>query len=159
MSGQTPVLAIDGPSGSGKGTICRRVAAQLGWHLLDSGALYRLVGLAAQRHGIDLDDEAGLETLARQLDVEFQGGGDATRVILERDDVSDAIRTEQAGNAASKVAALAAVRTALLDRQRAFRQRPRPGGRRQGHGERGFSRCRAQGVPDRQRRGTREKTI
>ncbi len=92
--------------------------------MLDSGALYRLVGLAAQRHEIGLADESGLESLARQLDVQFQGAGDATRVLLEGDDVSDAIRTEQAGNAASKVAALAAVRAALLARQRAFRQPP-----------------------------------
>ena len=119
-----PVLAIDGPSGSGKGTVSRLVAARLGWHLLDSGALYRLVGLAAARHGIALNDEAALEGLARQLDVAFQGEGDATRVLLEGDDVSDAIRTEQAGNSASKVAALPAVRAALLARQRAFRTPP-----------------------------------
>lgn len=120
----TPVLAVDGPSGSGKGTISRRVAEALGWHLLDSGALYRLVGLAAQRHGISLEDEAGLENLARDLDVVFQGEGEATRVLLEGDDVSDAIRTEQAGNSASRVAALPGVRTALLERQRAFRTPP-----------------------------------
>ena len=119
-----PVLAIDGPSGSGKGTVSRLVADALGWHLLDSGALYRLVGLAAQRHGISLEDEAGLENLARGLDVVFQGEGEATRVLLEGDDVSDAIRTEQAGNSASRVAALPGVRTALLERQRAFRTPP-----------------------------------
>ena len=119
-----PVLAIDGPSGSGKGTISRLLAVQLGWHLLDSGALYRLVGLAAERHAVDLAAEAALAQLARHLEVEFQGQGDATRVMLEGQDVSDAIRTERAGKSASRVAALAAVREALLERQRAFRTAP-----------------------------------
>lgn len=122
--GGAPVLAIDGPSGSGKGTISRRVAARLGWHLLDSGALYRLVGLAAGRHGVALDDQERLAALARDLDVAFESAGDEPRVLLEGDDVSDAIRTEQAGDAASRVAAVPAVRTALLDRQRAFRRLP-----------------------------------
>lgn len=119
-----PVLTIDGPSGSGKGTISRLLSDQLGWHLLDSGALYRLVGLAAERHRVDLAAEAELAQLARRLDVEFRGQGDATRVVLEGHDVSDAIRTEGAGNSASKVAALPAVREALLERQRAFRTAP-----------------------------------
>ncbi len=115
-----PVITIDGPSGSGKGTVGRAVAARLGWHFLDSGALYRVLGLAALRHGVDLGDEAALAALARDLDVRFEGA----RVILEGEDVSEAIRGEDAGAAASRVAALARVREALLDRQRAFRRPP-----------------------------------
>ncbi len=119
MSG-VPVITIDGPSGSGKGTVGRTVAARLGWHFLDSGALYRVLGLAALRHGVDLDDEAALAELARGLDVRFEG----ERVILEGEDVSEAIRSEDAGAAASRVAALPRVREALLARQRAFRRSP-----------------------------------
>ncbi len=115
-----PVITLDGPSGSGKGTVGRAVAERLGWHFLDSGALYRVLGLAALRHGVALDDEATLATLAQDLDVTFQG----ERVILEGEDVSGAIRSEEAGAAASKVAALPAVRQALLARQRAFRRLP-----------------------------------
>ncbi len=121
-----PILTIDGPSGSGKGTICARVAQQLGWHLLDSGALYRLVALGAQRHHIPLDDEKALADYAATLDVRFElpktGGEPLT--LLEGEVVGDAIRSETCGNAASKVAALPAVRTALLQRQRDFRQKP-----------------------------------
>jgi cytidylate kinase len=120
-----PVLAIDGPSGSGKGTISRLVAARLGWHLLDSGALYRLVGLAAKSHAIDLKQEDALVTLAGHLDAQFAGAADQdTRVLLEGDDVTDAIRSEASGAAASRVAALPRVREALLARQRAFREAP-----------------------------------
>lgn len=115
-----PVITIDGPSGSGKGTVGRAVAARLGWHFLDSGALYRVLGLAALEHGVDLDDAAALAALARDLDVRFEG----ERVILEGRDVSGAIRSEAAGAAASRVAALPQVREALLDRQRAFRRPP-----------------------------------
>ena len=127
MTEQTvPILAIDGPSGSGKGTICRLVAQRLGWHLLDSGALYRLVGLAARNHAISLEDEASLMPLAAHLDVQFEAGeGDAeTAVVLEGEDVTDQIRTETAGDAASRVAALPGVREALLARQRGFREPP-----------------------------------
>lgn len=121
----SPVLAIDGPSGAGKGTIARLVARRLGWHLLDSGALYRLVALAAESHAIGLDREDGLVTLAGHLDVQFIDNGEAeTRIILEGDDVTDAIRSERCGDAASRAAALPGVRTALLDRQRAFREPP-----------------------------------
>jgi cytidylate kinase len=121
-----PVIAIDGPSGAGKGTVSRLVAGKLGWHFLDSGALYRLVALAALHHAVPLDDEVSLKTLAAHLDVQFAAGdgGAEGRIILEGEDVTDAIRTEQCGKAASVVAALPSVRQALLERQRAFREPP-----------------------------------
>ncbi len=115
-----PVIAIDGPSASGKGTVAQRVAEKLGFRFLDSGALYRLVALAANRDKVPLDDEAGLEEIATELDVRFSGG----YIFLRNDQVSDAIRAEAVGDAASKVAALPRVRAALLARQRAFRQAP-----------------------------------
>ncbi|WP_445157454.1 (d)CMP kinase [Halomonas sp. E14] len=124
MKGTAPVLTLDGPGGAGKGTISRLVAERLGWHLLDSGALYRLTALAAQRHGVALDDEPGLERLASRLDVVFVAEEQSTRILLEGDDVSRAIRTEQMGDAASRVAALNGVRQGLLQRQRDFRQAP-----------------------------------
>lgn len=121
-----PVIAIDGPSGSGKGTISRRVAAQLDWHFLDSGALYRLVALAALHHAVALDDQGSLKTLAGHLDVQFQPDEGAVegRILLEGEDVTEAIRTEECGRAASMVAALSSVRQALLHRQRAFQEPP-----------------------------------
>jgi 3-phosphoshikimate 1-carboxyvinyltransferase len=120
-----PVVAIDGPSGSGKGTIARRVAQALGWHFLDSGALYRLVALAARRRGIDLDDAAALAGVAAGLDVRFDiTASGEERILLDGDVVTSAIRTEEAGSGASRVAALQAVRDALLGRQRAFRRPP-----------------------------------
>jgi cytidylate kinase len=115
-----PVIAIDGPSASGKGTVAQRVAKQLGFHFLDSGALYRLLALAAAMHGEMLDDEAGLSRLAAGLDIRFDGGA----VLLDGVTVTDAIRSEECGNGASKVAAYPAVRAALLDLQRAFRKAP-----------------------------------
>jgi cytidylate kinase len=120
-----PVIAIDGPSGSGKGTIARRVAVALGWHLLDSGALYRLVALAGARLGVAPDDEPGHAAVARALAVEF-GADEAgeERILLAGDDVTRAIRTERAGAEASRVAAMPPVRQALLERQRAFAQPP-----------------------------------
>ncbi len=127
MMNQTiaPVITVDGPGGSGKGTISRLVAKRLGWQLLDSGALYRLLGLAAETHHIDLANEEALETLAAHLDVQFSGkNDDETHIFLEGENVSDAIRTEQCGVAASRVAALPRVREALLSRQRAFRESP-----------------------------------
>lgn len=125
MAADIPLITIDGPSGSGKGTIARRVADRLGWHLLDSGALYRLVALAGQRKGIARDDQAGHERVAEQLDVRFGLGPDGgEQVWLEGEEVSAAIRTEQAGEGASQVAVMAGVRAALLERQRAFAMAP-----------------------------------
>ncbi|GGO82655.1 cytidylate kinase [Marinobacterium nitratireducens] len=123
---QVPVISVDGPSGSGKGTICRLLARQLGWHLLDSGALYRLTALAAQHHGVALDDEQALVVLAAHLDVKFvaRGEDDEVQIFLEGEEVTHAIRTEEVGNAASKAAASGPVREALLERQRAFREAP-----------------------------------
>ncbi len=115
-----PVITIDGPSGSGKGTISRLVAERLGWHLLDSGAIYRVLGLAAERAGLTAQQPAELAALARGLELRFEG----ERVLLEGEDVSRLIRTEAAGNAASKVAALPQVRSALLEWQRACARPP-----------------------------------
>jgi 3-phosphoshikimate 1-carboxyvinyltransferase len=115
-----PVIAIDGPSASGKGTVAQRVAARLGYHFLDSGALYRLLGLAAAQHGIALDAESQLADLAARIDIRFEG----ENIWLDGAWVGDELRTEQSGAAASKVAALPRVRAALLDRQHAFRRAP-----------------------------------
>ncbi|MEW6313595.1 MAG: (d)CMP kinase [Pseudomonadota bacterium] len=115
-----PVIAIDGPSASGKGTVARLVARQLGFHFLDSGSMYRLVGLAARRAHVSFDDELALAQVARTLDARFEGED----IFLAGERVGDAIRTEQAGGDASRVAAYPQVRTALLERQRAFRQAP-----------------------------------
>ncbi len=125
MMGSVNVIAIDGPSGSGKGTIARRVAEALGYHLLDSGALYRLTAFAANRQGVALDDTTGLAKIAKNLDVVF-GSDDAgnERILLNGDDVSFDIRTEEAGTGASRVAAQIPVREALLKLQRSFRQAP-----------------------------------
>lgn len=123
---QAAVVTIDGPGGAGKGTISRLVAARLGWHMLDSGTLYRLVALAARRHGLSWENEPALVTLAGHLDVQFvtDAEGCESRVLLEGEDVSDAIRTEECGAGASRVAVLPGVRAALLERQRAFRESP-----------------------------------
>ena len=120
-----PVIAIDGPSGSGKGTVARQVAERLGWHLLDSGALYRLVALDATRKGVHLDDEKALAALAAGLDVRFASDASGGELVwLTGQDVTAAIRTEEAGNGASAVALIQAVRDALFERQRAFRATP-----------------------------------
>ena len=120
MTAEVPVLTIDGPSGSGKGTISRAVAQRLGWHYLDSGALYRLTALAARRAGVAWDDEARVAHIAAGLDVVF--GEDSIRLAGE--EVGEAIRHEDISSGASRVAALPAVRSALLFRQRVFRQAP-----------------------------------
>ena len=117
---QIPVIAIDGPSASGKGTVAARVAQRLGFNCLDSGSLYRLTALAARRAGARLDDEQGLALLAAGLPAEFRNA----RILLSGDDVTDAIRSEDCSIGASMVAALPAVRAALLERQRAYRKAP-----------------------------------
>lgn len=115
-----PVITIDGPTASGKGTVAARIAQTLGFHLLDSGALYRLVGLHAQRSNVAESDEPAVARLAAELPCRFSSG----RILLAGDDATDAIRTEAAGNAASRVAALPQVRQALVERQLRFRQAP-----------------------------------
>ncbi|WP_269495155.1 (d)CMP kinase [Castellaniella sp. S9] len=119
-SSSIPVITIDGPTASGKGTIAARVARALGWHALDSGALYRLTALAVARAGGDGGDEAGAAAMARGLDVAFRDGG----IWMCGAEVGDEIRREAIGNLASRVAAYPAVREALLERQRAFRAPP-----------------------------------
>lgn len=115
-----PVITIDGPSGSGKGTVSAQVAAALGWHILDSGALYRILALAAEQSGIARSNEASLHSLALNLPVEFTGD----RILLNGADVSRAIRTETVGSFASEIASLEGVREGLLKRQQAFCQAP-----------------------------------
>ena len=115
-----PVIAIDGPSASGKGTVAQKVAEALGFHFLDSGALYRLVALAAMDAGLDLENASAISDIARDLQVKFSG----SEIAMGGRDVSLAIREERVSGAASKVAALSPVREALLERQRAFREPP-----------------------------------
>lgn len=115
-----PVITIDGPTASGKGTVAHRVAKHLGFHYLDSGALYRLTALSASRHGVALDDEEALANLARVLPCQFVKG----HVLLDGEDVTDAVRAEAIGVAASKIAVLPKVRQALFDLQVAFRYAP-----------------------------------
>lgn len=125
-SDRAPVITVDGPSGVGKGTLCQWLATRLGWHLLDSGALYRLTALAALNRNLPLEEESSVAAVAASLDVEFVTAADngTVRVILDGAEVGAALRDETAGNAASRVAALPAVRAALLQRQRDFRRRP-----------------------------------
>lgn len=120
---EAPVIAIDGPSGSGKGTIATRVAQALGFSLLDSGALYRILGIACHRQNVDLSDHLAVATLARNLDIEFGKGGEGS-VFLDGEDVSLAIRTDLGSDLASRVGAITAAREALLQRQLAFREFP-----------------------------------
>lgn len=118
------VITIDGPSGSGKGTVAGLLAEHLQWHLLDSGALYRVLALAAEKHNVPLDNEAALEVLAVGLDVQFVVMDDQQRIVFENIDITDAIRSEAVGANASKIAALPAVRSGLLRRQHDFLQPP-----------------------------------
>lgn len=119
MMSPVPVIAIDGPTASGKGTVAHRVASALGWHVLDSGALYRLTALACMEGGVPVEDAEAVAQAARTLDVHFDG-----RIRLAGADVTDAIRREAVGNLASRLAALPQVRAALLARQRDFRRAP-----------------------------------
>lgn len=121
-----PVITIDGASGTGKGTVMQLVAKQLGWCLLDSGALYRVLALAALNQAVSLEDEAALSALAQALDVQFVATdkSEPPHIILQGQEVTETIRTEKIGNAASKIGTFQAVRTALLERQRAFRELP-----------------------------------
>ena len=122
------VLTIDGPSGSGKGTISRAVAGALGWHLLDSGAIYRAVGYAAGMEGIDLSDAAAVTRCAETTKIVFRDpkDGGETRVVVNGHDATDELRTETCGAAAAAIAAIPGVRAALFDKQRAFRRSPGP---------------------------------
>ena len=123
MVDDIPVITVDGPSGTGKGTVCRFLATKLNWKLLDSGALYRLLALAAQQKGVDFADEKTLSELAISVDIRFDAD-DEDGIYLYGEEVSSLIRTEDCGSAASRVAAIPAVRQALLERQRAFRSLP-----------------------------------
>ena len=119
-----PVITIDGPSGAGKGTVSTLLAKKLGWHFLDSGAIYRVLAVASIHHQIPADDESGLLPLASGLDVNFETTDKGVRVVLEGEDVSDTIRTEEVGATASKIASLPSIREALPRRQRGFKQAP-----------------------------------
>ena len=126
MPADIPVITVDGPSGTGKGTLSSYLANWLQWHFLDSGALYRVLALAAERHSINYEDVSGLAVLARDLDVVFKHSAseEGKAVILEGTEVSVLIRTESCGTAASRIASLPEVRQALLDRQHSFRKPP-----------------------------------
>lgn len=120
-----PVIAVDGPSGVGKGMVSRLLAERFGWHRLDSGALYRILALAAQKQGIDLSDTEAVATLAPQLDIRFEGSTEADEAILVNgENLVGEVRSEASGSLASRIAVAPAVRAALLQRQRAFRQPP-----------------------------------
>jgi cytidylate kinase len=124
MAAVVPVITIDGPSGAGKGTLCKALAEALGWHLLDSGAIYRVLALAALHHQVDINAEEALVPLAAHLDVCFKVKAGELEIVLEGEDVSNEIRSEDVGSTASKIAAFPRVREALLRRQRAFREAP-----------------------------------
>ena len=123
MTTHVPVLTLDGPSGVGKGTVCLLVAKNLGWHILDSGSLYRLLALSAG-DDVDLTNASQLAELARDMQIEYVTSGDALGIYLRGENVSEAIRTEATGVLASKVAAIPEVRAALLDKQKAFAKAP-----------------------------------
>ena len=121
---EAPVITVDGPGGSGKGTISMRLAGKLGWHFLDSGALYRLVAVAAMDRGIDATGETALGQLAQGLDVSFGVSGDGMVILLDGNYITGRLRAEDVGVFASRIAALPIVRAALVHRQRAFRKPP-----------------------------------
>lgn len=123
MNSPIPVLTLDGPSGVGKGTVCLLVAKKLGWHILDSGSLYRLLALSAG-DDVDLDNVSQLADLGKDMQIEYVTSGGALGIYLRGENVSEAIRTEATGVLASKVAAIPEVRSALLDKQKAFAQAP-----------------------------------
>jgi len=123
MSDHVPVLTLDGPSGVGKGTICLRVAAELGWHILDSGSLYRLTALTAKRNS-SLSNTQQLIEIARDLDVSYAAENERLKISLGAEDVTEAIRLEDVGVMASRIAAIPELREALLDRQKAFATAP-----------------------------------
>ena len=155
-----PVLTIDGPSGSGKGTISRLVAQRLGWHYLDSGALYRAVGIAAGWADIDLSDASAPGPLhLRHRDRLPDEAAGEPRVIVNGVDATDELRTETAGAAASAIAAIPEVRAALKDRQRAFRQPPGLVADGRDMGTVIFPDAGDQGLPHRQRRGKGRKAL
>lgn len=126
MQSTVPILTVDGPSGVGKGTVSRIVSQKMGWHLLDSGAIYRAFALAVNQQGVDIEDEDGLENLAKTLNLEFrtEPGKELVSVYLDAQEVSKQLRTEATGEMASKIATIAIVRKALLERQRAFAKPP-----------------------------------
>lgn len=126
MTKSVPIITVDGPGGAGKGAVCKQIAETLSWHLLDSGMLYRLLALSAINHHVALDNEAAIEVMASALDVRFSSveGQESIRTFLEGDDVTAELRSEDVGMAASKVAAIASARLALLSRQRVFAELP-----------------------------------
>ena len=142
-----PVIAIDGPTASGKGTVAHRVADKLGFHYLDSGALYRLTALSALRRGTDLRDEHALAKLAEHLPCHFAGG----EILLAQENVTEQIRAEEVGNTASKIAVLPTVRHALVELAAGLSQDAGPGGRRARHGHGDLPARPTEGIPHRQR--------
>jgi cytidylate kinase len=124
MNTEAPVITLDGPGGAGKGTVSMLLAGRLGWHFLDSGALYRLTALAAANHGVELSKDSAVAVIAEHLDVRFDQNANGTQIVLENERVTETIREEQVGINASIVAAHHRVRDALLKRQRAFAERP-----------------------------------
>ena len=122
MNDEIPVITLDGPGGSGKGTVCLRLASRLGWHILDSGSLYRLTALEALQN--NADDESQLIEIAEEMEIDYVPDDDHLKVLLQGRDVTDAIRAEKVGARASEIAAIAGVRQALLQRQRAFARPP-----------------------------------
>lgn len=121
-SESVPIITLDGPGGSGKGTVCLQVAEKLGWHILDSGSLYRLAALEAMQH--KTSDEAQLVDIARNIDIDYLPDGDRLQILLRGRDVTEAIRTEEVGSRASEIAAIAEIRQAFLHRQRSFVRPP-----------------------------------